>query len=264
MRPREYAFDPGWDGETERLRTNESIWDDGTFERFDRLGMAPGWRCLEVGAGNGSAAAWLADRAGPAGLVVAVDMETGRLSHLAERGVRVVRADLRSEDLLAQLPPGGFDLVHARMVVQHLAEPQAAVGTMIRALRPGGHLFLEDTDSLTLFRSHRSEDFLRDVKDAGYGLMRAAGHEPRGGHFDLRMLLASELTDVRAEGRAVMVTGGSEQARHYMLWLEYLRPRIVAAGLLTDERIDAALAEMADPGNQWLSQVLISTFGRRP
>jgi hypothetical protein len=61
-----------------------------------------------------------------------------------------------------------------------------------------------------------------------------------------------------------MVVGGSDQARHYMLWLEYMRPKIVAAGLLTDERIDAALDEMADPRNRWLSQVLVSTLGRRP
>ena len=256
----EYVFDPLWAKETERLRTNEALWDPGTIERFDALGVAPGWACLEIGAGNGSAAGWLAERVGPSGRVVATDLEVERLSRLGHPNLEVWRHDLRSDPL----PAATFDLVHSRMVVQHLADPAAAVRAMVDALRPGGVLFLEDTDSLPLFRSARSEHFLQDVRAAGYGLMRESGHEPRGGHFDLQAVLALGLTDVRAEGRVVMVRGGSPQARHYQLWLEFMRARITAARLLADERIDEALAEMADPDNWWLSQVLISTTGRRP
>lgn len=257
---KDYVFDPGWDRETERLRTNEAIWDPGTIERFERLGVAEGWHCLEIGAGYGGAAAWLADRVGPTGRVVALDLEIGRLGWVADKGVEVQQLDVRTEDL----PAESFDLVHSRMVVQHLEDRPAAVAKMIRALRPGGWLFLEDTDSLPLFRSYKSEDFLVDIKNVGYGLMRQAGHEPRGGHYDAEMVLGSELVDVQVEGRTVMVFGGSDQARHYMLWLEYMRPKIVAAGLLGDDRIDEALGEMNDPTNRWLSQVLISTFGRKP
>ncbi|MEV6670583.1 methyltransferase domain-containing protein [Streptomyces sp. NPDC051162] len=256
----EYVFDPGWEKETERLRTNEAIWDPGTAERLERLGVGPGWNCLEIGAGSGSMVRRLADLVGPAGRVVATDLETGRLGEVAGlRGVEVVRHDLRTEEL----PAAAFDLVHSRMVLQHLPDRAAAVGRMVRALRPGGLLFLEDTDSSTLFRSFLSEDFLQDVRAAGYGVMRESGHDPRGGHVDLRLALAAGL-EATAEGRAVMVRGGSEQARHYMLWLEYMRPRILAAGLLDEARLDEALAEMADPAHHWLSQVLISTVGRKP
>jgi SAM-dependent methyltransferase len=254
-----YVFNPTWDLETERLITNEAIWDPGTIERFERLGVDRGWACLEVGAGAGGAAEWLTERVGSTGRVVAADLEVGRLDRLAGRGVEILRNDLRTEEL----PAESFDLVHARMLIQHLQDREAAVARLIRALRPGGWLFVEDTDSLPLFRSYKSERFLTDIKESGYGLMRQAGHEPRGGHFDLEIALNSELTEVSAEGRVVMVHGGSEQARHYQLWLEFMRSKIVAAGLLTDARIDEAIAEMGDPANRWLSQVLISTFGRK-
>jgi SAM-dependent methyltransferase len=256
----EYVFDPTWDLETERLITNEAIWDPGTIERLERLGVAPGWSCLEIGAGHGGVAEWLARRTGPQGRVVVADLEVERLGRLAGKGVEVRRHDLRTDDF----PAGAFDLVHARMLVQHLPDKEAAIARMIRALRPGGLLFLEDTDSLPLFRSHRSERFLSDIKAAGYGIMRRAGHDPRGGHFDLEIALNSGLADVSAEGRVVMVHGGSPQARHYQLWLEFMRSKIVGEGLLDDARIDEAVAEMGDPANRWLSQVLISTYGRRP
>ncbi len=256
-RPGEYVFNPTWEHETERLRTNEAIWDPGTFERFERLGVGAHWACLEIGAGHGSAAQWLASRSRR---VVAADLETRRLQRLAEHGVEIWPHDLRTDDF----PAGAFDLVHARMLVQHLPDRAAAVRRLIRALRPGGILYLEDTDSLPLFRSSHSENFLADVKAAGYGLMRESGHEPRGGHFDVELMLGCGLLDVQAEGRVVMVQGGSPQARHYMLWLEFMRPRIVDAGLLDDARINEALAQMSDPVNRWLSQVMISVVGRAP
>lgn len=256
----EYVFSPTWERETERLRTNEALWDPGTLERLDKLGVAPGWSCLEVGAGAGGAAVWMADRVGPTGRVVAADLEVGRLTSLLDRDIEVIEYDLRTEEL----PAGQFDLVHARMLVQHLPDRADAVARLTRALKPGGRLFLEDTDSLPLFRSASGVDFLQDVRTAGYGLMRESGHEPRGGHFDLQLLLAGPLVDVSAEGRVVVVQGGSDQARHYQLWLDFMRPRIVAAGLLPDSRIDEALAEMADPTHWWISQVLISSYGRMP
>ncbi|TCO59783.1 class I SAM-dependent methyltransferase [Actinocrispum wychmicini] len=264
---KEYVFDPTWVKETERLRTNEAIWDPGTVERLDRLGVTAGWRCLEIGAGSGSVARWLADRVGPTGHVLVTDLEVRRLVERRETDlalaelpqVEVRRQDVRTDEF----PEGAFDLVHARMLVQHLPDRADVVARMVRALRPGGVLFLEDTDSSTLFRSFHSEDFLQDIRAAGYGLMRQSGHDPRGGHVDLRLMTDAGL-DTSAEGRAVMVQGGSDQARHYMLWLEFMRPQITAAGLLGDTRIELALEEMADPANHWLSQVMISTVGRKP
>lgn len=255
-----YVFDPLWDQETERLLTNEAIWDPGTSERLDRLGVAAGWSVLEVGAGYGGTAERLAELVGPTGRVTAADLETGRLARLKDKGIEVLQVDITTDEL----PAGQFDLVHSRMLVQHLPDRPAAVRKMVAALKPGGWLFLEDTDSLPLFRSVVSEDFLQDIRAAGYGLMRESGHEPRGGHFDLQAALECGLEDVSAEGRTVMMQGGSPQARHYQLWLEFMRPRITGAGLLDDARIDAALEEMADPANRWLSQILISTYGRRP
>lgn len=256
----EYVFDQTWDRESERLRTNEAIWDAGTLERLERVGVSPGWAVLEVGAGTGSVAEWLAQRVGPTGRVTAIDLEISRLEWLQAPNVERVAMDLRTEEPEADT----YDLVHARMVVQHLPDRKAAIEKLVRALKPGGLLFLEDTDSMTIFRSATSEDFLKDVAEAGYGLMRRSGHEPRGGHFDLEAALELELDEVSAEGRAVLVRGGSRQAQHYVLWLESLRSRITAEGELDDARLDEAVAEMSSPKNRWLTQVMISTFGRRP
>ena len=71
-----YTFDHGWDEERLRLRGLEIALDPGTREHLIRLGVGPGSRCLEIGAGGGSVAFWLAERVAPDGLVVATDLET--------------------------------------------------------------------------------------------------------------------------------------------------------------------------------------------
>jgi cyclopropane fatty-acyl-phospholipid synthase-like methyltransferase len=63
--------------ESRRLHFLEAGLDPVTVACFETIGVAPGWRCLEVGAGAGSMARWLAERAGPGGEVVAVDYNPG-------------------------------------------------------------------------------------------------------------------------------------------------------------------------------------------
>lgn len=79
-----YAFDQqtGGDAERERLAMLASIRDAHTIRCLDAVGVSPGWRCVDVGAGVGSIACWLSERVGPDGSVVATDLETAALAHV--------------------------------------------------------------------------------------------------------------------------------------------------------------------------------------
>lgn len=258
-----YVFDTRFAEEERRLALGEELWDPGSTQRLAATGVGPGWRCLEVGAGRGSVARWLAQRVGPTGEVVAVDLRADRLAWLADHGVTAQR-----HDLLADEPPaswaGRFDLVHARLVMQHLTDREKATDRLRRALRPGGLLVLEDTDSASLFRHPERPDFLTDVKAAAYTVMEAAGYHPRCGLLDVELAHRAGLVDVAAEGRSVVVRGGTGAARWYALWLEHLRPAMLARGAVPARRLDEARRELADPANQWLSQVMVTVTGRRP
>jgi 2-polyprenyl-3-methyl-5-hydroxy-6-metoxy-1,4-benzoquinol methylase len=63
------------DDELTRLKLIEQLNDPSTFRQLDAIGVAEGWRCLEVGAGAGSVVRWLSQRVGPAGKVVAIDLD---------------------------------------------------------------------------------------------------------------------------------------------------------------------------------------------
>ena len=48
----------------ERFAAFIELFDPSTFAHMDHLGIAPGWRCWEVGAGGASVVQWLAARVG--------------------------------------------------------------------------------------------------------------------------------------------------------------------------------------------------------
>jgi SAM-dependent methyltransferase len=137
-----YIFDDSADvSELQRLELLESVFDPKTREWLTAAGALENRRCLEVGAGAGSVARWLADAVGPNGRVTAVDTNVRYLAGLRER-VQVVAGNL------AELPlaEAAFDLVHVRYVLIHNANADALLDAMLRLLAPGGTLVLEEPD----------------------------------------------------------------------------------------------------------------------
>jgi ubiquinone/menaquinone biosynthesis C-methylase UbiE len=125
-----------------RFTALSAIFDPPTFRRIEALGIAPGWRCWEVGAGGPSVPRGLAERVGPAGRVLATDIDVSWTREAAGPALEVRGHDVARDDPPAET----FDLVHARLVLMHLPDRERALRSMIAALRPGGRLLLEDAD----------------------------------------------------------------------------------------------------------------------
>jgi len=92
-----YTFDNDDPVAAERLGLSSAVLDGFTISRVSSLGDLTGRRCLEVGAGNGSIAGWLASQAGPSGRVLVTDINT---RHIPPDGrYTVVRHDLSTDPL---------------------------------------------------------------------------------------------------------------------------------------------------------------------
>ena len=114
---------------------------------WEVLGLKPGSRIGDIGAGNGDLTALLARRAGPGGRVLAAEIDAGRLRKLQRRkekcgwdNVDVLPA--RPDD--CGLPSNACDAVFMRGVYHHLTDPEAMDASLRRALRPGGTLAVID------------------------------------------------------------------------------------------------------------------------
>jgi len=117
------------------------------------LDLQGGERILDVGCGLAQLTRAMAKRAGPAARVIGVERDPRQLAEarrLAGEAGDVTPVELREGDAL-DLPLedeewASFDLVMARFLVEHLADPLRAVRGMVRAARPGGRIVLADDD----------------------------------------------------------------------------------------------------------------------
>jgi ubiquinone/menaquinone biosynthesis C-methylase UbiE len=102
-----YLLDNAAPQAPDRFGALAAIFDPGTTRHLDGVGIKEGWRCLEIGAGGGSIARWMADRVGVTGQVVATDIDP---RHLATDGRTNI--EVRTHDVATQpLPDATFDLV---------------------------------------------------------------------------------------------------------------------------------------------------------
>lgn len=138
----EYTLPHKLAGERQRLALMSSLLDPIEHGYISKLGVAPGWRCLELGCGNGSIAQALAARIAPTGHVVASDIDLSYLGDLKAACLEVRRIDI----LRDPIETGVYDFVVARALLHHLTPASGALERMVAALKPGGALLSIEPD----------------------------------------------------------------------------------------------------------------------
>jgi len=244
----------------ERLGLLAQIFDPASTDALLRTGIGQGWSCWEVGAGIGSVAAWMADRVGPTGRVLATDLDPRYASVLTSAIL-----DVRRHDVVKEQPPvEQFDLVHTRLLLCHLGEREAVLDRLIDALKPGGWLVVEDFDSLSITADSTANPFetpLRCLAALREFFVRS-GLDLRLGRRLAGMLRARGLAGVHSEGRIFMACDGTSFSRFQRLTLDQVREGLLSQGLVTVEELERDL-EALETCFLSPSPVLWSAAGRK-
>jgi SAM-dependent methyltransferase len=252
-----YALDQDWPQERARLAAMEDLWDPGTKIAIEALGINRGWRCLEVGAGAGSIATWLADRVGRHGEVLATDLTTRHLDGVARSNLEVREHDIVGDPL----PEEHFDLAHARLLVEHLGSE--VLDRLIAPLRPGGWLVIEDHDWAG-FATYPDSDGMRRVIDGVAGHLARSGFDAQYGRRMVHDLRWAGLDDVGAEGRARVFRGASSAAAFLRLTLNSLQSALLEHGDVAGDDLEHAYRRLDDPDAVFVTAAMIAAWGRRP
>ena len=251
---RDYVYDQNFAEERTRLGGMESLWDPGTQALIADLGISAGWKCLEVGAGGGSLVQWMA---GQGAKVVAIDIDTRFIESLAGESIEVRRVDIRTDEL----PRDEFDLIHSRLVLEHLADRREILERLAAALRPGGWMVIEDYD-WTAFGFEGADPQLERMTDALLTFMEQAGFERNYGRRVVTDLADAGLTDVRGEGRAKVIDSSSPGFDFFRLSFESMRGAVVDAGVISREDADAAAARFGEDIRVF-TPIMMAGIGRR-
>jgi SAM-dependent methyltransferase len=253
----DYVLDHHHEGERERLELMSRLLDPMHRRHIERLGLGPGAQTLEVGCGNGSISAWLAERVAPEGRAVAVDLD------LSLAGREAPRLEFRQADILAgPIEPGTFDLVTARAVLHHVADAPAAIANMVASARPGGAILLIEPDFLPVSIAEPRE--IRAFWDGWLEWSRQQGIDYLIGRRLPPLLASVGLENIAATAETALYRGGSAWARYWRETVVELRDRLEASGKLDRGSIETFLAHCNDP--EWWTQTIAFTAvgGRVP
>jgi len=221
-------------------------------------------RCLEVAAGAGSIAGWLAQRAAE---VTATDVDPTHVAHVAQRHANLVvrRHDVVTDDL----EEGRWDLVHVRLLLAHLPTRHEVLGTLAAALVPGGVLVVDEfqpswswcvLDAPDLPEARR---LFGDYHEALLTVLAASGNDTTFGRNAHRSMRRQGLVDVDVELWARSWRGGQAGCQLPYLAATQLAPRLVEAGMPAAD-LDAFRQLLLDPRLMIHSNLAVSTVGRRP
>ncbi len=213
---------------------------------------------LEAGAGQGTVSAWLAERVGDRGRVVSADVDL-RFHLDMPANTDVVQMDLQTE----ALPAEGYQLIHARALLQHLPEREAVMAKLVDALAPGGTMVIEDGAMLEF-----AEQTLPEPYATVHKIIAGAAHDEwRDANAGVRILGWMRdlgLRDLQVEGDVWAMRPGEASGEWWFLALERAIPMLVQYEVITEADGDRALEQVRTPGFVMLSPTSIAVTGHKP
>jgi SAM-dependent methyltransferase len=259
-----YYFDEAWPEERARLAALEVALDPGTIELLQSIGVDSGATCLEVGAGGGSITDWLCRQVGPHGHVLACDVQTKFVAALDHPQLEVRRHDIGVDEL----PEGSFDLAHARWTLFWLSPPNraAAIERMLRALKPGGRILVEEPDFLTLLESPLPEPLRTVIIEHVRLITDISGSDVTYGRQVFHDLRAAGVADLRSQGRTHIIQPGLQAtgAPWLRFALDRLQHQLIDADAISPEAFAEAMLQFDRPGSGIWFPITMAVWGTAP
>jgi ubiquinone/menaquinone biosynthesis C-methylase UbiE len=267
MRTNDYVIRGGVEGR-ERLRILSRVMQQTTLACLAQAGMKEAMACLEIGCGGGDVVFDMARMTGPLGRVVGTDIDETVLD-LGTReaaDLQLNNVAFRVADITQSTFASEFDLVHARFVLTHLADPATALGNMRGALRPGGVVVVEDID----FRGHFS--YPESAALARYVELYSEMVRRKGADPNIGPRVPSLLTDAgfeNVEMRLVQPAGMVGEVKLMTpITMQCIGPAVIAGGLASEAEVAGLVAELFEyahtPGTIGCVPRVVQAWGYQP
>src|SRR3954463_13977885 len=135
----------GWQAVTE-LGLRNDVYRRPLATALERLGLAPGWRCADIGAGGGDVTGALAEMVGREGRIYAVDSDPAARDEVARAAAvagqaQVLAVTQAGEELRL---PEEVDLAFCRFLLLHVHSPIVVLRRMAAAVRQGGWVVVQE------------------------------------------------------------------------------------------------------------------------
>ncbi|KNC18679.1 hypothetical protein AC792_10700 [Arthrobacter sp. RIT-PI-e] len=216
--------------------------------------LESGMEVLDLGCGPGSITVGFADLVAP-GSVLGIDRSADVIAQATATHEDTVNAEFREGNIYdLDVADESFDVVHAHQVLQHLADPVAALREMRRVVRPGGIVAVREADFGAMAWSPDAPD-LDEWRSLYQQLARGNGGEPDAGRRIPAWAAAAGFTDVEVSSSNWVYAAPQERTSFAQSWAERILHSAFAAqtlerGLADQETLD----RLAEGWLRWAQQ----------
>ena len=258
------------EGEEARLKRQIANLAPDSDAQFEKIGIKPGERVIDLGCGPGGVLHLLGKRVGPQGSVLGIE----RSPHFVELARRFVNDHALAQIEVREgnaydtgLPRQSFDGAHMRLVLVNVPEPERIVREMVSLVRPGGWVasFEADFMGLVCDPALPAWDRLLDVYKA-----HAAGQK-----IDLfigrrthRLFRDAGVKDIRVDAVLHVYPPGHDRRPILRDFINNVRDKLITQGFVTQRELESDIASLehhlADPNVTVTSNTFFRLIGRVP
>jgi SAM-dependent methyltransferase len=256
--------------ELERLRLQARIWEPEAEIMLDRIGIQPGWKCIDLGCGAMGILGPLSHRVGSHGHVVGGDNDAKQLAAAREFVYDTQLSNVEILELDAyrtELPHESFDFTHVRFVFAPVGRDEELLREMLALTRPGGVVAIQEPDAIS-WNCHPAHPAWECLKGAILTAFVGGGGDFNVGRRTYGMLRCAGLEDVQIRATVIALQGDHPYKRLPIQFATSLRTRILDAGMLSASELDGAIADCEqvalDPETIVVSFIVTQVWGRKP
>ena len=242
------------DAERQRLIAQDRLVAPLTRRLLERAGIAAGMRVLDIGSGSGDVSFLVSRLVGPTGRVIGVDRDPAQVAFAEQRAKAegLTNVQFMAKEFQDVTLDDNVDAIVGRLVLMYAANPIDALRRVLRNLRAGGVVALQESiidydgpvfvEPPNCLAAKAVEWFRAGFKHAGvharmglrlFGMMRAAGLNPsteiemltpirQGPDGDLFNIITAL---VRSQLPAIMASGAATERE---IDVETLEQRLIA------------------------------------
>ena len=258
------------EAEVSRLRMQSALFREDAESMLERIGVQPGWRCLDLCCGVGGITDLLSRRVGRRGEVIGLDADAWKLEVARDWAKANLLENVRfleGDAFHTGLAPASFDLVHARFALGVIPSGVDMLGHAVSLVRPEGVVFLEEADIGTLMcvPGHGAWD---RALEAITRVFDQIGADLEIGRKLFGLLRRAGLRDLQVRPCLHALRADQPMMYHIPNTLEAMRESVLSMGLMRGSEMDEVLTQLRrhldEPDTLMISYAMIQVAGRVP
>lgn len=233
----EYTIDESISG-LERQKLLAQTFSPSTIRFLDEMGDLTGAEVLDLGCGIGETTRMLGSKVGNTGSVIGMDFNKALVesaeSITPEDNISFTLGDVHT----LEFEDASFDVVYARFLLLHVAEPMVALKEMLRVCRPQGTVIVHDGDLTSVYSA--PDPFGGEGLAKLFSLFR--NDRIGTGLWHMFRECGYDQVEYRVDR---MLVRDANTKRLCLMTVEAMREAALQSKLMTDQEVDALCQTMA-------------------